>query len=124
MCAVVATPESDSQRRLTELRRLVGTTIVAYRAGVADTRTVQRWVEGSSLLPEQVILDRMSVALDSAQMLSARECPAVVQSWFVGRNPALGDHAPAQVLREDDSVRARGEVEHAAREFAAHGFNS
>ncbi|MEO9170894.1 MAG: hypothetical protein ABI282_01495 [Candidatus Baltobacteraceae bacterium] len=48
-------------------------------------------------------------------MLAATCGPLVVQSWFKGANTALGDRAPAMVLRDDFSEAAQQAVLRAVR---------
>jgi len=45
----------------------------------------------------------------------------VVQAWFTGLHPVLGDRSPARVLRKDNLDQAGPQVLAAARQFAAVG---
>ena len=115
-------PGSDTAARtlITELRALLGTRLVAYLAEAPDTATVRGWVDGTSPLPDQAILDRLQVALDAARRIGARDTPAVIQTWFQGRNPALDNQPPAQLLRESNLDSVRDTIRDAATEFATH----
>lgn len=117
-------PADEARGLIRDLRGVVGAKLVAYLGEARDTSTVCGWVEGTHELPSRQVLGRFVVALAAARELGVREEPVGVQAWFLGLNPTLGDRAPAQVLREDDSDQGRGAVERAAREFSAHGFNS
>lgn len=64
---------------------------------------------------------RLRLAYQVAGLLSAREPAGVVQAWFQGLNPQLGDRAPARVLGEDDLELAGPLVLAAARSFAVTG---
>jgi hypothetical protein len=108
---------------IAELRTLLGAKLVAYLAGIPDTRTVREWADGTRGLPEPTILDRLQVALKATQLVTKLDTPSVAQAWFQGRNPALDDKAPAQRLRDVDLDRAGRLVLEAAREFATHGSN-
>ena len=116
-------PGSDTAARtlITELRALLGTKLVAYLAESHDTATVRGWVDGTSPLPDQAILTRLQVALDAARRISARDTPTVAQTWFQGRNPALDNQPPAQLLREANLDTVRDTIRDAATGFTTHG---
>ena len=63
----------------------------------------------------------MRVAYQVARMLAERDSNEVVQAWFQGLNPALGDRSPARVLREGAVDEVGPQVLAAARQFAAVG---
>ncbi|MDH6279879.1 hypothetical protein M2280_001088 [Prescottella agglutinans] len=115
-----STTEAAGRALITDLRSLLGARLVAYLAET-DTRTVREWADGLSALPAGTLLDRLHVALEAAQLLTKRDSPAVAQTWFQGRNPALGDHPPAKVLRSTHPDRARVLILDAAGHFTAHG---
>ncbi|RZI63430.1 MAG: DUF2384 domain-containing protein [Variovorax sp.] len=116
-------PGSDTAARtlITELRTLLGAKLVAYLGEASGTATVRGWVDGTTPLPAQAILDRLQVALDAARRIGARDTPAVIQTWFQGRNPALDNQTPAQLLRESNLDKVRDTIRDAANEFATHG---
>ncbi|HEV2106985.1 MAG TPA: hypothetical protein VGR16_01835 [Thermomicrobiales bacterium] len=59
---------------------------------------------------------RLGAALSIADMLREVEATPTVRGWFAGKNPMLGDRAPAVVLASDpEGVRL------AACDFLAHG---
>lgn len=116
-----STTEAAGRALITELRSLLGARLVAYLANTNNTRTVRDWADGTSALPNQAILDRLQVALEEAQLLSERDSPAVAQTWFQGRNPALDDRPPALLLREEHLDQARALVLDAVQVFKAHG---
>lgn len=106
---------------IAELRSLLGSKLVAYLTEAIDTRTVREWADGTAPLPDQGILDRLQVALDAVRLITVRDSAVVAQSWFEGRNPALNDQPPAQLLRDADLDSTRNAVLAAANEFATHG---
>ena len=116
-------PGSDALARtlVAELRALLGTKLVAYLAEAPDTATVRGWVDGTTPLPDQAILNRLHIALDAARRIGTRDTPAVAQTWFQGRNPALDNQPPAQLLREPNLDTVRDTMLAAATEFATHG---
>ena len=104
-----------------ELRELLGARLVAYLGGVRETRAVRQWAEGTRRIGSGRDLSRLRVAYQAAVLLAERDHPSVVQAWFTGLNPVLGDRSPARVLREDDLDEAGPQVLAAARQFAAVG---
>ena len=56
-----------------------------------------------------------------ATLLAERDSNQVVQAWFQGLNPALGDRSPARLLREGAVDEVGPQVLTAARQFAAAG---
>ena len=60
-----------------------------------------------------------SVPTRSPGLLSETHSPEVVQAWFQGMNPLLGDLAPARLLRDSESDESAHRVLTAARDFAA-----
>jgi hypothetical protein len=114
-------PDTAARTLITELRSLLGAKLVAYLAEAPDTATAHGWVDGTTPLPDHAILDRLQVALDAARRIGARDTPAVIQTWFQGRNPALDNQPPAQLLREPNLDTVRDTMLAAATEFATHG---
>ncbi len=47
-------------------------------------------------------LHRLRVAYQAARLLAERDTNEVVQAWFQGLNPVLGDRLPARLLRDGD----------------------
>jgi hypothetical protein len=114
-------PDTAARILIAELRSLLGTKLVAYLAEAPDTATVRGWVDGTSPLPDHAILTRLDVALDAARQIGAHDTPAVIQTWFQGRNPALDSQPPAQLLRETNLDTVRDTIRDAATEFTTHG---
>ncbi|MGH3629452.1 MAG: hypothetical protein ACRDWB_13710 [Acidimicrobiales bacterium] len=104
-----------------ELRDLLGARLVAYIAGVKETRAVHEWADGAREVGNQDRTRRLRTSLQVALLLRMRDKPDVVQAWFQGLNPQLGDRAPARLLREGDIDVAGPEVLAAARSFSAVG---
>ncbi|MDT2007344.1 hypothetical protein FXW78_27700 [Rhodococcus opacus] len=113
-------PDTAARTLITELRSLLGTKLVAYLAEAPDTATIRGWVDGTTPLPDQAILDRLQGALDAARRIGTRDTPAVIQTWFQGRNPALDNQPPAKLLRETNLGTVRDTIRDAATEFATH----
>jgi len=111
----------DTAVLVTGLREVLGARLVAYLGGVRGTRAVRQWAEGIRGVQDPADERRLRLAYQVAGLLSVREPAGVVQAWFQGLNPQLGDRPPARVLREDDLDDAGPLVLAAARSFAATG---
>lgn len=105
---------------VSELREALGAKLVAYLAGVGETRAVRQWAEGTRTMPATTE-ERLRLAYHVTGILSESSGHRVVQSWFQGMNPQLDDRAPARLLRETDPHQAGPEVLAAARAFARLG---
>lgn len=113
--------DNDSIRRtvpqiVDELRSVLGAKLVAYIAGVSETRTVREWVETGGR-PAPVTEDRLRLAHRVVTLIGHSEGAGIVPAWFQGMNPQLGDRAPARVLHEDAFDEAGPRVLAAATAF-------
>jgi hypothetical protein len=104
---------------VTELVEVLGRKLTAYLGGVKDTRALNRWMEGGQIYGDAE--QRLRLAFQVARTLSHEEQASVVQGWFMGMNPELGDRSPIRLLREEPLEKCGPEVLSAARAFAAHG---
>jgi hypothetical protein len=105
-----------------ELREELGAPLVAYLAGVKETRAVHEWADGTREIRGLDRQQRLRIALRVALVLRAKDSAAVAQAWFQGLNPKLADHSPARMLREADDVEEVGrQVLAAAQAFSAVG---
>ena len=105
-------------RVVTELRDVLGAKLVAYIAGVTETRAVREWADGVRT-PRSPVPERLRLTLQVVEMLRQRESTAVVAAWVQGLNPRLDDRSPARLLREGDLEEVGPQVLAAARAFAA-----
>ena len=105
---------------VTALRELLGAKLVAYVGSVSETRAVRQWADGQRH-PSAAIERRLRLAFQVAGLLAERDDARVIQSWFQGMNPQLGDDSPARLLRDEDLDMAGPRVLAAARSFAAVG---
>jgi len=101
---------------------VLGKKITAYLAGVKDTRTVDAWLEPGRAEDgaRRLDFDRLRVALRVAKLLATRESNGVVQAWFGGSNPQLGDRNASRLLREGNAAQQEF-VLNAARAFVVGG---
>ncbi len=104
-----------------ELRTLLTPRLVAYLAGVGETRAVHQWADGSREVKSAEVEDRLRFALQVALLLNDHDAPRVVQAWFQGLNPHLDDRSPARLLREGQLDEVGPLVLAAARAFVVGG---
>ena len=99
-----------------DLRVALGAKLVAYIAGVSETRTVREWAEAARR-PTPATEERLRLVHRIVTLISQSEDQAVVPTWFQGMNPQLGDRSPARVLHEDRFDEAGARVLAAANAF-------
>ncbi|WP_440708912.1 hypothetical protein [Herbiconiux sp. YIM B11900] len=125
MSTTIAAPElkayNDSIRHalptvVGDLRLALGAKLVAYIAGVTETRTVREWVE-TSRRPTPSAEERLRLTHRIVTLIGQSEGERVVPTWFQGMNPLLSDRSPARVLHEDDFDMAAPRVLAAANAF-------
>ncbi len=102
-----------------ELVAILGRKLTAYIGNVKDVRAVDRWIAGGELYGDAE--PRLRFAFQVARTLHAQDAPAVVQAWFTGVNPELGDRVPLRLIREGDLHLVAPEILRAARAFIAGG---
>lgn len=102
------------------LRDILGAKLVAYVGSVKETRAVRQWADGDRV-PSTNVVRRLRTALHAAALIREKDSAPVVQAWFQGMNPRLGDVAPARLLRDGDLDEVGQQVLAAARAFAAEG---
>lgn len=119
--AFAAATRADQPELVRALRELLGARLVAYIAGVTETRAVRQWADGERRIRDTAVEQRLRTSYQAALMIVARDRPAVAQSWFQGLNPQLDDRSPARLLREEKPDVAGPQVLAAARRFAGVG---
>lgn len=102
---------------VTRLSAILGRKLTAYIAGVKDVRALDRWIAGTS--PYGEIEARLRFAYQVAKTLGEHDSARVVQAWFMGVNPELGDRVPLRLLRDEDLNKIAPEILAAARAFIA-----
>jgi len=103
-----------------ELSDILGLKLVAYIAGVTETRAVREWGSGERIAREP-LPTRLRLALQVALLISRHDSKGVAQAWFQGLNPQLDDRSPARLLREGDLDEVGPLVLAAARAFVSGG---
>lgn len=104
-----------------ELRGLLTARLVAYLASVNETRAVHEWADGARSVRSTEVEARLRLALQLSVMLTERDDPRVVQAWFMGLNPHLGDRSPARLIRDGDLDEVGPLIMDAARAFLTNG---
>ena len=99
-----------------DLRVALGVKLVAYIAGVTETRTVREWAEDARR-PTPAAEERLRLAHRIVTLIGQSEDEAVVPTWFQGMNAQLGHRSPARVLHEDSFDEASARVLAAANAF-------
>jgi hypothetical protein len=112
---------ADQAELVRGLRELLGARLVAYIAGVTETRAVRQWADSERRIRDVDVEQRLRLAYQAALMITVRDSREVAQSWFQGLNPQLDDRSPARVLREGSTDVAGPAVLAAARAFAGVG---
>lgn len=105
---------------LKELSRIVGTKLVAYIAGVGETRAVKEWIDGSRS-PKQDVEPKLRLTLQVAETIAAHDNAGVARAWLQGLNPHLDDRSPARLLREGDYDEVGPQITAALRSFIVGG---
>lgn len=104
---------------VTQLTEVLGRKLTAYIANLKDVRGLDRWIEGTQ--PYGNVEERLRLAYQVVRTLQEHDSPRVVQAWFTGVNPELGDRVPLRLLREGDLTAVAPLILGAARAFIAGG---
>lgn len=105
---------------VTELRDMLGAKLIAYMTGVRETRAVRQWAEGTRSMPTDTQI-RLRLAYHVAGIVAESNGQRILQAWFQGMNPQLGDRAPARLIRETEPDQIGPEILAVARAFARLG---
>lgn len=111
---------SELPTLITELAEILGHRLVAYMAGVGETRAVREWAEGRRE-PRDPIPNRLRLAYRVAHLIGEHDSPEVARAWFQGLNPQLDDQSPARLIREQAIEEVGPDVVAAARAFVVGG---
>lgn len=103
-----------------QLRELLGFQLVADIGAVKETRAVRQWADGERK-PSAATMGRLRSAYLVAAILHEHYPVSVVQAWFSGINPELGDATPVVLLRDGLLEEKGPAVLSAARSFLPTG---
>lgn len=104
-----------------ELIDILGAKLVAYIAGVRETRAVQQYADDNRIPRDSTTEVRLRLALRVAFAISRHDSREIAQAWFMGLNPQLGDRSPARMLREGQIDEVGPEIIAATRAFVVGG---
>jgi hypothetical protein len=93
------TVQSEIQYIAQFLLETLGSKLVAFIAGVGESKTVQRWASGERN-PKPDAEERLRATFQVFQLLQQQESAFTIRAWFIGLNPQLDDIAPARALRD------------------------
>ena len=103
-----------------ELTNILGAKLVAYVAGVTETRAVHQWIEEGQH-PREASEARLRLAYRLAKTIDDRDGAGVARAWLQGLNPQLDDRSPARLLREGDLDEVGPDLVAAVRAFIIGG---
>ncbi|WP_147915589.1 hypothetical protein [Ruania zhangjianzhongii] len=110
-------PEDWSVPEIAEfLNENLGPKLTAYLVG-KDPQTVARWIKREQISPQPDVERKLRGVFQIFDLLVKTDSRHVVRAWFIGMNPQLDDHSPAEVLAGGDTRSAMA----AARSFSAGG---
>jgi hypothetical protein len=101
-----------------DLVEVLGAKLVAYIAGVSETRAVREWVTDQRS-PREETAKRLRLAWVVATFIASNESPRVARTWMMGLNPAFDDTSAARLIRENDADEVNLRILSAARAFVA-----
>lgn len=90
------------------LRDTLTPRLVAFIAGVTETRATRQWAEGEREVGSNEREQRLRAAAHVTRLITKTFDPSTAQAWMQGMDPMLDDRSPAWVLRHatDDTERA------------------
>ena len=88
--------------------RLLTPRLVAFIAGVTETRATRQWAEGEREVGSTEREQRLRAAAHITRLITETFDTRTAQAWMQGMDPMLDDRFPAWVLRHasDDAERA------------------
>ncbi|QEC49222.1 hypothetical protein FSW04_17645 [Baekduia soli] len=99
------------------LVRQFGDQLCVYLCGLTDTVLLSAWMSGTDQ-PNSIQELRIRTAYTAARMIAGAYDEATAESWLFGSHPAMGDEAPAWVVRHARSAEDLRQVVPAAKAFA------
>ena len=99
------------------LRDTLTPRLVAFIAGVTETRATRQWAEGEREVGSNEREQRLRATAHVARLISEAYDAAAAQAWMQGMDPMLDDRSPAWVLRHASDDAERIAVLASARRF-------
>jgi hypothetical protein len=83
------------------LKSTLTDSLTAYMAGASEVGVIESWAGSTAKhFPDNSVDQRLRTAYEAVLMLRGLDAPRTIRAWFTGREPRLGDQAPAQAIRE------------------------
>ncbi len=98
------------------LQQVLTRRVVAYLAGLNDTKMVSAWARGEAE-PRPAATMRLRYGYHAARIVAEAYDEETARSWFFGSNHLLDEEAPAYVLRHARSLDDVRLIIPAARSF-------
>lgn len=93
--------ETLNCEKLTELTRIIGSTLVSVTTGHRDTHIVDKWLSGD-IRPTSDENRRIEFAHEQLTTVSRQASENVARNWFLGANVGKACLAPWEAIRTDD----------------------
>ena len=103
---------------VSDLVEVLGSRLVAYIAGVSETRAVREW-GSDQRSPREEAEKRLRLAWVVMTLIASNESPRVARTWMMGLNPVLDDVSAARLIRENDADEVHSRIVSAARAFVS-----
>ena len=102
---------------VTFLREALTPRLVAFIAGVTETRATRQWAEGEREVGSTAREQRLRAAAHVTRLIAETFDERTAQAWMQGMDPMLDDRSPAWVLRHATDEADRAAVLASARRF-------
>lgn len=99
------------------LRETLTPRLVAFIAGVSETRATRQWAEGERDIGSSEREQRLRAAAHVTRLIAETFDARTAQAWMQGMDPMLDDRSPAWVLRHATAGTERVDVLASARRF-------
>ena len=108
---------TGSWEKAAYLAQTIGTRFTTAGIGLADARTVRRWVEDRTEPREHEVVARLNILYRVTRAIADVYTPAVAMAFLRSANPQLDDESPLLLLREGDPDQVQRPLLAAARAF-------
>jgi hypothetical protein len=108
----------DLSEVVSELVRILGKKLTALIGGAKDASVVDEWIARNRAATR--VEPRLRLALRVARSLEEHDHESVVEAWFKGLNPKLGQ-APLLLIRDGNLDEVEPKILDAMRAFIAGG---
>jgi hypothetical protein len=99
------------------LRETLTPRLVAFIAGVTETRATRQWAQGEREIGSAEREHRLRAAAHVTRLIAETFDPGTAQAWMQGMDPMLDGRSPAWLLRHTADDAERADVLASARRF-------